>query len=664
MMAENRNNRSGKSAHKPEHFAEKSALQARRKPEHYAEKSSSQARRKPEHYAEKSASQARKKPEHYAEKSSAPQRSRSSSAVSNTAARSSDRSSGVRKSGSGSAAVNASRSAASPQRKTASAVPQKKAVPQAVQAKAGAAVPRKKADGEVAQKKSSAGSAKKTEAAKASNVSKASEQDERLLNHKKKILNQMRKREQSLASFNISVIIAVFAFITLFLTFGARSTVSVEEKRELAKMPEFTWESYFDGSFTEDFAHFYNDTVPMRSSFMSFISSFRGKMGLKFGDDGAQLVGGKPTLDQPTQSSKPTESKVPNTANVGNSSSNSSTSSSGGTSAPVESTSAEQPDPPKVDGELSGSVLVLESGWGISLFGGGYATGQNYANTLNKIKQAVGDDVNVYSMVAPTSGSFYLPAKYKGWMASEPDNINNINKYLNGVIPVDAYGALSKHTDEAIYARTDHHWNQLGAYYSAEEFAKTAGVYFAPLSDYDSYSLDDHMGTMLAYSNYHKAIANNPETFTYFIPKNKYSSTMYGEYLNNPQASFVFYPTNLISANDFNGCKDYYGVFFGGADSKAFRVKTDVENGRKLIIVKDSYGNAVAPCLTNSFEEIWLVDMRFLKKSVVQLAKEEGITDILFCMNTFSATGPNQQTLANIQLPIINDWTVSSGSDE
>lgn len=664
MMAENRNNRSGKSAHKPEHYAEKSSSQARRKPEHFAEKSSAQARKKPEHYAEKSASQARKKPEHYAEKSSAPQRSRSGSAVSNTAARSSDRSSGVRKSGSGSAAVNASRSAASPQRKTASAVPQKKAVPQAVQSKAGAAVPRKKADGEVAQKKSSASSAKKTETAKASNVSKASEQDERLLNHKKKILNQMRRREQSLASFNISVIIAVFAFITLFLTFGARSTVSVEEKRELAKMPEFTWESYFDGSFTEDFAHFYNDTVPMRSSFMSFISSFRGKMGLKFGDDGAQLVGGKPTLDQPTQSSKPTESKIPNTANVGNSSSNSSTSSSGGTSAPDESTSAEQPDPPKVDGELSGSVLVLESGWGISLFGGGYATGQNYANTLNKIKQAVGDDVNVYSMVAPTSGSFYLPAKYKGWMASEPDNINNINKYLDGVIPVDAYGALSKHTGEDIYARTDHHWNQLGAYYAAEEFAKTAGVYFAPLSDYDSYSLDDHMGTMLAYSNYHKAIANNPETFTYFVPKNKYSSTMYGEYLNNPQASFVFYPTNLISANDFNGCKDYYGVFFGGADSKAFRVKTDVENGRKLIIVKDSYGNAVAPCLTNSFEEIWLVDMRFLKKSVVQLAKEEGITDILFCMNTFSATGPNQQTLANIQLPIINDWTVASGSDE
>lgn len=623
MMAENRNNRSGKSAHKPEH---------------YAEKSSSQARKKPEHYAEKSSAQARKKPEHYAEKSSAPQRSRS-----------------------GSAAVNASRSAASPQRKTASAVPQKKAVPQAVQSKAGAAVPRKKAYGEVPQKKSSAGSSKKTEAA---NVSKASEQDERLLNHKKKILNQMRRREQSLASFNISVIIAVFAFITLFLTFGARSTVSVEEKRELAKMPEFTWESYFDGSFTEDFAHFYNDTVPMRSSFMSFISSFRGKMGLKFGDDGAQLVGGKPTLDQPTQSSKPTESKVPNTANVGNSSSNSSTSSSGGTSEPVESTSAEQPDPPKVDGELSGSVLVLEGGWGISLFGGGYATGQNYANTLNKIKQAVGDDVNVYSMVAPTSGSFYLPAKYKGWMASEPDNINNINKYLDGVIPVDAYGALSKHTDEAIYARTDHHWNQLGAYYAAEEFAKTAGVYFAPLSDYNSYSMDDHMGTMLAYSNYHKAIANNPETFTYYVPKNKYSSTLYGEYLNDPQASFVFYPTNLISANDFNGCKDYYGVFFGGADSKAFRVKTDVENGRKLIIVKDSYGNAVAPCLTNSFEEIWLVDMRFLKKSVVQLAKEEGITDILFCMNTFSATGPNQQTLANIQLPIINDWTVASGSDE
>lgn len=57
------------------------------------------------------------------------------------------------------------------------------------------------------------------------------------------------------------------------------------------------------------------------------------------------------------------------------------------------------------DGGMSGSVFVLENGMGIELYGGGYSRGANYANSLNEIKAKVGDKVNVFSMVAPTSGS-------------------------------------------------------------------------------------------------------------------------------------------------------------------------------------------------------------------------------------------------------------------
>ena len=93
-----------------------------------------------------------------------------------------------------------------------------------------------------------------------------------------------------------------------------------------------------------------------------------------------------------------------------------------------------------------------------------------------------------------------LMKKYSDLSASEEDNIKNINEYLDGVTPVDAYNALKAHKDEDIFKRTDHHWSQLGAYYAAEEFAKTAGVPYASLSKYEKVTKHGYVGTLYGYS--------------------------------------------------------------------------------------------------------------------------------------------------------------------
>lgn len=308
-----------------------------------------------------------------------------------------------------------------------------------------------------------------------------------------------------------------------------------------------------------------------------------------------------------------------------------------------ESSSSEKPDihTGEQGGEMSGSVLVLDDGRAIDLYGGGYERGQNYAETLNKLKKLVGDQVNVFSLVAPTAVSFYLPDNLAYMSGSEWDNIDYLNGFLDGVIPVDAYTALSQHVNEDIYFRTDHHWQPLGAYYAAEEFAKTAQVPFAPLSDYETVVMEGYVGTMYGYSGENPAVRNNPDTFTYYKPKNNYTVTYYTQSLENPYEAGMF-----LKSLDNLKVVQWYMVFFGG-DGEVAHVHTDVGNGRKLVIVKDSYGNAFAPCLTNSFEDIWVVDMRDFEKSISQLVKDEGLTDVLFCMNSFSATGDNQYKLAD-----------------
>ena len=65
---------------------------------------------------------------------------------------------------------------------------------------------------------------------------------------------------------------------------------------------------------------------------------------------------------------------------------------------------------------------------------------------------------------------------------------------------------------------------------------------------------------------------------------------------------------------------------------------------------RESYGNALAPWLTSSFEEIYIMDMRYFHVNAVQAMKDWGITDLLFAMNTFSANGGNAQKMEEIRV--------------
>lgn len=295
-------------------------------------------------------------------------------------------------------------------------------------------------------------------------------------------------------------------------------------------------------------------------------------------------------------------------------------------------------------GEVAGSILVLEDGRGIMLYGIGYDPGRNYAATVNKYKEQLGEYVNVYSMVIPTQVTFYMPEKYfdAGVSDRELPHIDDINDHLYGIIPIDAYAALRGHVNEEIYYRTDHHWTQLGAYYAAQAFANTAQVPFDELSEYDRYEKDGYIGTLYGSSNNDPRIGNNPETFFWYVPKRKVTTTYLDTNAENGYEGNYFY-----KPDDFNSTAEWNLTYMAG-DGRIVHVETGLDTGRKLMILKDSYADSLAPCLFGSFDDIWVVDMRFCTTSAVQLAKDNDITDLLFCSNTFSATAQNQYKLEEI----------------
>ncbi len=440
-------------------------------------------------------------------------------------------------------------------------------------------------------------------------------------------------KRQILITNRIGAVVRIFAIGTIifggsiFLLVGTRPTESAEENRKLATPPGFSLEALGSGDYVKDLMHYYEDTVPGRSSFKHMISKLESYQGLQ-GEDKVQFYGNiAPVKKEETADA---DSKTTTTAPVA--SGNRSTESTTATTVVTEP----EPDPVEI-----GDGIVLVDKRAISIYGGSFSRGEKYAATLNEYKKQLGSKVNVYSLVAPTAVSFYLPDSYAGYTGSEPDNIDHIDENLKDVKAVDAYAALAAHTDEDIYARTDHHWLPLGAYYAAEAFAKTANVSFAPLSGYTKTTLSGYLGSMYTFTK-SAVLQENPEDFTYYTPHNQYTTQYYDTNFTNERDGKL-----LISLDNVEPVS-WYLVFMGG-DEKITHVKTDVTNKRTLVIVKDSYGNALVPYLTQSFSDIYVIDMRYFDLNAVSFMQQVGATDVLFAMNTFSATGGNSECLETIR---------------
>lgn len=278
----------------------------------------------------------------------------------------------------------------------------------------------------------------------------------------------------------------------------------------------------------------------------------------------------------------------------------------------------------------SGSRVRAFGGWG----SGGSSKGANYAEVANKYYRTFGGKVNVYVMPIPSNGEFYTPDMAKSWTGNgQLSALNNIYAHLAPEVhAVDAYTALSKHVDEKIYSRTDHHWMPLGAFYAARQFAKVAGVPFRGLDSYDERVVRRFLGTMYSYYTHDPELKNNPEDFIYYVPRDVEYTTTYINYSMKGQT--VVGASQPKEGPFFHSYKDgssgAYCTFMGG-DAKITKVETSTGNGRRLLILKDSFGNALPGYFFYSFEQIHVVDSRYFKKNIVKYINDNQITDVLFC---------------------------------
>ncbi|MCD9021300.1 DHHW family protein [Cohnella silvisoli] len=384
----------------------------------------------------------------------------------------------------------------------------------------------------------------------------------------------------------ILFLVFIFGFAVVNLFRPQSQEMSQLEQRDITKQPEFTVDRFFDGAYTRDFDNYFSDNFAFRTSLVQVGTGLKELKGFP-DEDGASIVVQGGDNMAVSQTDKGEGSSVT---------------------------------------DVNSSQYLIFKDRAFTAFKYSAPAAEMYADALNRFRDSVDSKVRVYSLLAPTSIEFIENEKYKELSDSQKDAFAHINGLLDEEIgQVDAYGGLNDHKDEYVYFRTDHHWTALGAYYAYSKLMEKIGETPVPLSKYKKNDIKEFLGT--AYKQTLKnELKTHPDTLTYYTPFTSYTYTMHSSTGKAIQRK-------VVDPNYAKNSSTFYAVFLGG-DFPWGEIKTNNNNGKRIVVVKDSYANAFIPFLLPHFEKVYYLDPRHFNESLTEFVKEQKITDVLFLNNS------------------------------
>ena len=397
----------------------------------------------------------------------------------------------------------------------------------------------------------------------------------------------------------------------LGLCWFLRPTESETEKRELTKFPTFTMDTFLSGEFTDQVSLWYADTFPGREG---LIKAYHGIESL-FGIRGEQFQQGDVGDVVP-------EGQMPQ--------------------GPV----VDEPDRPVNGGEGGEKVggYYLSGDTAYELYAYSESGARTYASLMNEAARLTAGKARVYDLIIPLHYSFALSADVQDSM-DLPDAGKVIPYMYSGmnsdVHTVDAYAALMAHRDEYIYFRADHHWTATGAYYAYEAYCKQAGITPTPLSSYEKLTFGGFLGTLYSKTGQPSAMGSNPDTVEAYIPKGTNDEYIYdanGGDRTRYRGGVVRRDTDTFYA----AAASKYNCFLMG-DHPLIEIHNENisadRKGTTVLLVKESFGNAFAPFLVDSYEYVYVVDYRYYHGTLSELVDAKGVDDVIFLNNVVATTG-------------------------
>lgn len=376
-------------------------------------------------------------------------------------------------------------------------------------------------------------------------------------------------------------IIVFLLFIYGFFTFSLLKeevAYSETENRTLAKKPEFSGESFFNGSYTKNYENYIQDQFPLRDEFVSLknyaelVSGKRELKGILMCDDGYMIENHK-------EADYKSERAVKNARAI-----------------------------------VSGGNRWSER------LGNGHVSVMIVPNTQTILRDKLPEHAQVYN---------------------QTEYINTIKDGLKDGVFVDVSDVLKEHDDEYIYYKTDHHWTTYGAYLAYTKWCGDKNLTPYKQSDFNiERATEEFLGTIHSKLNIKtspdvieiynvkdyniKAVYNMGASVSDSLTDKSFleGKDKYGVFMGGNQGIVEITEANKETVSDK-------------------RLEGNINEDKSesvLLIIKDSYANCFVPMTAGMYDRIYVIDLRYFNMKIDTFMEMYGVTDVLLMYNADTLT--------------------------
>lgn len=234
-------------------------------------------------------------------------------------------------------------------------------------------------------------------------------------------------------------------------------------------------------------------------------------------------------------------------------------------------------------------------------------------------------------LLVPTSGLVMqekLPKNAR--LFDQAKYIDQVQKAMKDYNFVDVWDTLMDHNDEYIYYKTDHHWTSAGACLAYDAWRERTGGEAETEDGLVKNVVSDKFRGSL-YSKILDADSAYDEIWTYGLQKDEaFGSKDCTVTIDEKQQLDSIYDDEKLQE------KDKYAYFLGGNYGQVHiqnQKAASKAKGKNILIIKDSFANSFVPFVTQDYENIYMVDLRYYNGDMKAYLQEHEITDVLVLYN-------------------------------
>ena len=236
------------------------------------------------------------------------------------------------------------------------------------------------------------------------------------------------------------------------------------------------------------------------------------------------------------------------------------------------------------------------------------------AGIFRTIHGLYAENSNVYLAIIPDKNAFL--GNEHGYLAMDYEAFYEKMKTETGF----HYIQIDDLLEIEDYYKTDGHWDQGRIVDVARRLAQGMGTDI-------SWSYDTNILQVPFYGAYYGQLATNlPADTIQYYTNDVIDGMKVFDHQNNKEI-------DVYDMEKANG-KDPYEMFLGGPLSLVTIENPACDNGKELVVFRDSFGSSIAPLLAEGYEKVTLVDIRYIpSKQVCQMIDFDG-ADVLFLYST------------------------------